>query len=73
MAMLIVIQPNTKTMLCDPIGKNLVAAGAAAVLGDGERPAIAAVMPGPAHQDDRVGIGENVALGDRLRSSAHRA
>ena len=47
-------------------GPDLVAAGAAAVLGDVEGPAQPALLAGPAHQDDRIGVREDIPLADRL-------
>src|SRR5205809_602990 len=44
-----------------------VGAGAAAVLGDVEGAAESAGFPGPAEEDDRVGVGEDVPLVDRQR------
>src|SRR5271165_6722767 len=51
----------------DPVGSNLVTVGASAMLGDRQRPAHPAIVAGAAHQDDRVGAREDVALADRLR------
>ena len=66
MEMLIVDSAHNEAMVRDSIVDDRVAAGAAAVFGDGERTAVASFMPRTAHQNDRVGIGENVTLGDRL-------
>src|SRR4051794_12877653 len=48
------------------IRSDLVATGAAAVLGDVEGAAHLPLGASPAHEKDRVGVGENVPLADRL-------
>ena len=58
---------NIEPFFSDPVGQDLLAAGAAAVLDHREGPAQPAVVARAAHQDDRVGVGEDVPLADRLR------
>src|SRR5437588_6010021 len=50
----------------EAVGHDLVAAGAAAVLGDVEGAAHLPLGAGPAHEEDRVSVGEDVPLADRL-------
>ena len=55
-----------QALVGDAVGANVVAVGAAAVLGDGERAAHPAVVAGSAHENDRVGAREDISLADRL-------
>ena len=55
------------TPVGDPIRDDVVAARAAAMLGHVEGAPHAPGLASAAHQDDRVGVGEDVPLADRLR------